>query len=84
MSRSAASGRKPFSPLELITLIDELSEAPSELVIGRSEPDAEQLLVYARDLGRIVEVERRQRSRLTAASRPGHGFFLSRQRSRIF
>jgi response regulator RpfG family c-di-GMP phosphodiesterase len=61
--------RKPFSPLELITLIDELSEAPSELVIGRSEPDAEQLLVYARDLGRIIEVERRQRRLLQNAYR---------------
>jgi response regulator RpfG family c-di-GMP phosphodiesterase len=61
--------RKPFSPLELITLIDELTEQPSELVVGRTEPDAEQLLVYARDLGRIVEAERRQRRLLQHAYR---------------
>jgi response regulator RpfG family c-di-GMP phosphodiesterase len=61
--------RKPFSPLELITLIDELDEPPNELVVGRSEPDAEQLLVYARDLGRLVEAERRQRRLLQHAYR---------------
>jgi len=61
--------RKPFSPLDLITLIDELDDLPAELVIGRTEPDAEQLLVYARDLGRIVEVERRQRRLLQHAYR---------------
>jgi putative two-component system response regulator len=61
--------RKPFSPLDLITLIDELEDLPADLVIGRTEPDAEQLLVYARDLGRIVEVERRQRRLLQHAYR---------------
>jgi len=61
--------RKPFSPVELITLIDELNEPPAELVVGRTEPDAEQLLVYARDLGRIVEAERRQRRLLQHAYR---------------
>jgi len=61
--------RKPFSPLELIRLIDELNEATSELVVGRAETDAEQLLVYARDLSRIIEVERRQRRLLQHAYR---------------
>ena len=60
--------RKPFSPLELITLIDELDEAPKELVVG-DDQDAEQLLVYARDLGRLVEAERRQRRLLQHAYR---------------
>ena len=61
--------RKPFSPLELIGLIDELSKQPDELIVGRAEPDLEQLLVYARDLSRIVEVERTQRRLLQNAYR---------------
>ena len=60
---------KPFSPLELIALMDELDETPNELVVSRSEGDAEQLLVYARDLSRIVEVERAQRRLLQHAYR---------------
>jgi response regulator RpfG family c-di-GMP phosphodiesterase len=61
--------RKPFSPLELIKLIDELEEPPSELLVGETELDAEQLLVYARDLSRIIEVERAQRRLLQNAYR---------------
>ena len=62
--------RKPFSPLELIRLIDEVQERPAdELLVGESEPDAEQLLVYARDLSRLLEVERAQRRALQHAYR---------------
>src|SRR5258705_5948088 len=61
--------RKPFSPLELIALIDEFDETPTERLVSRSEGDAEQLLVYARDLSRIVEVERAQRRLLQHAYR---------------
>jgi response regulator RpfG family c-di-GMP phosphodiesterase len=60
---------KPFSPLDLIALMDELDETPTELLVARSEGDAEQLLVYARDLSRIVEVERAQRRLLQHAYR---------------
>ena len=60
---------KPFSPLELIALMDELDETPTELLVSSSEGDAEQLLVYARDLSRIVEVERAQRRLLQHAYR---------------
>jgi response regulator RpfG family c-di-GMP phosphodiesterase len=60
--------RKPFSPLELITLIDELDDTTSDLVVGATQ-DAEQLLVYARDLGRLVEAERKQRRLLQHAYR---------------
>ncbi|TML82446.1 MAG: response regulator [Actinobacteria bacterium] len=60
---------KPFSPLELIALIDGLDETPTEWLVSRSEGDAEQLLVYARDLSRIVEVERSQRRLLQHAYR---------------
>jgi response regulator RpfG family c-di-GMP phosphodiesterase len=61
--------RKPFSPLELIRLIDEVEEQPAELLVGETEPDAEQLLVYARDLSRLLEVERAQRRTLQHAYR---------------
>src|SRR6266542_2694511 len=61
--------RKPFSPLELIGLVDRLDETPSELLVRRTEGDAEQLLIYARDLSRIVEVERAQRRPLQQAYR---------------
>ncbi len=60
---------KPFSPLELIALIDGLDETPTEWLVSNSEGDAEQLLVYARDLSRIVEVERSQRRLLQHAYR---------------
>jgi response regulator RpfG family c-di-GMP phosphodiesterase len=61
--------RKPFSPLELIGLIDHLSETATDVLVGRSAGDAEQLLMYARDLSRIVEVERAQRRLLQQAYR---------------
>jgi ribonuclease P protein subunit RPR2 len=53
---------KPFSPLELVSVIDRTTGGQ------RLEPKAEpvraadeQLLLYARDLGRLVEIERMQR-----------------------
>jgi putative two-component system response regulator len=61
--------RKPFSPLELIRLIDGIDEDPGELVVGETELDAEQLLVYARDLSRMIDAERRQRRLLQHAYR---------------
>jgi response regulator RpfG family c-di-GMP phosphodiesterase len=61
--------RKPFSPLELIRLIDEVEERRDDLLVGEMEADAEQLLVYARDLNRMIEVERRQRRLLQNAYR---------------
>jgi response regulator RpfG family c-di-GMP phosphodiesterase len=54
--------RKPFSPLELVGVIDRLTGA--EAVEVRTELGAgmnEQLLLYARDLGRLLEIERMQR-----------------------
>jgi response regulator RpfG family c-di-GMP phosphodiesterase len=60
--------RKPFSPLELIRLVDQASETTGGLVVG-DEADAEQLLVYARDLNRVIEVERQQRRLLQHAYR---------------
>ena len=54
--------RKPFSPLELVTVIDRTTGAdPLELASGPGDEGNEQLLLYARDLGRLVEIERMQR-----------------------
>jgi response regulator RpfG family c-di-GMP phosphodiesterase len=66
--------QKPFSPLALLQVIDRLT-APT--VVTGTEPlgwretfdDAEQLMVYARDLARVVEVERAQRQLLESAYR---------------
>jgi response regulator RpfG family c-di-GMP phosphodiesterase len=61
--------RKPFSPLELIAMVDglDVSSPPLPDEVGTS--DAEQLLMYARDLGRILRVERNQRRVLQQAYR---------------
>jgi cyclic di-GMP phosphodiesterase len=61
--------RKPFSPLELIGLIDHLDEAPWEPLSGVNESEAEQLLIYARDLSRVVDIERTHRRLLQQAYR---------------
>jgi cyclic di-GMP phosphodiesterase len=60
---------KPFSPLELISMIDMLDALPDELLISNSDGDSEQLLLYARDLNRVVEIERAQRRMLQQAYR---------------
>jgi cyclic di-GMP phosphodiesterase len=60
--------RKPFSPLELLTLVDEAKEGTRELVV-REEANAEQLLVYARELNHALEAERQQRRLLQHAYR---------------
>src|SRR5690349_10679584 len=45
--------RKPFSPIELVGLLDRLGE-PMSLDVSEPAPDdAEQLLVYARDLSAL-------------------------------
>ncbi|HEV3480178.1 MAG TPA: HD domain-containing phosphohydrolase [Gaiellaceae bacterium] len=54
--------QKPFSPLELVGVIDRMSGV--QRLEPKSEPlgaPDEQLLLYARDLGRLVEIERMQR-----------------------
>jgi response regulator RpfG family c-di-GMP phosphodiesterase len=61
--------RKPFSPLELITLLDRLRQSREELVVRPAAPEGEQLLTYARDLSRLLEVERAQRRLLQSAYR---------------
>jgi response regulator RpfG family c-di-GMP phosphodiesterase len=68
LAGASALVRKPFSPLELITLIDTLTRE-TRFVTGGERADDEQLLVYARDLGRIASAERRQRQLLQEAYR---------------
>ena len=61
--------RKPFSPLELIGLLDRVSEPGGGLLQEPPTTDDEQLLVYARDISRLFEVERTQRRMLQHAYR---------------
>jgi response regulator RpfG family c-di-GMP phosphodiesterase len=53
--------RKPFSPLELIGQIDRISGPGFSLMPEPEGGDAEQLLIYARDLSHLLAVERGQR-----------------------
>ena len=66
--------RKPFSPFDLMALLESVrasdSGAPQAPVLTEPAPrEAEQLLAYARDLGRFVEVEHEQRQLLQNAYR---------------
>ena len=60
---------KPFRPLELLSVVERLAGtsvgAPMRRVNGRS--DEEQLVLYARDLRHLVEIERAQRDLLEGA-----------------
>jgi ribonuclease P protein subunit RPR2 len=62
---------KPFRPLELLTVVERLAAGRAGLPLrassGRS--DEEQLLLYARDLRDLVELERGQRVLLERAYR---------------
>jgi response regulator RpfG family c-di-GMP phosphodiesterase len=63
--------RKPFSPLELLTLAERLGVTPAEEV-PQGAPDAtqdKQLLLYAQDFRRLLELERGQRTLLQNAYR---------------
>jgi len=54
--------RKPFSPLELVSVIDRLTGAEAVEIATELEGEpSEQILLFARDLGRLVEIERGQR-----------------------
>src|SRR6266508_3411021 len=61
--------RKPFSPLELMTLIDHLTDEVARLVPALPQRADDQLLMYARDLSRIASIERAQRQLLQQAYR---------------
>jgi response regulator RpfG family c-di-GMP phosphodiesterase len=60
---------KPFSPLELLAVVERVAaglHATPFRAIGKQRPD-EQLLLYARDLRHLLEVERGQRRLLENA-----------------
>jgi ribonuclease P protein subunit RPR2 len=61
--------RKPFSPIELVGLLDRLGEPGLLPAAEPASDDAEQLLVYARDLSSLLAVERRQRRLLQQSYR---------------
>jgi response regulator RpfG family c-di-GMP phosphodiesterase len=61
--------RKPFSPLELLGLINRLTGADRQLSVEAPRTSDEQIVLYARDLARLVEVERAQRQLLQHAYR---------------
>jgi response regulator RpfG family c-di-GMP phosphodiesterase len=61
--------RKPFSPLELLGLIDRLTGAARQLVVEAPRIGDEQIVLYARDLARLLDVERSQRRLLQHAYR---------------
>jgi ribonuclease P protein subunit RPR2 len=61
--------RKPFSPLELLDLLDRLAAGSDGPFHEPPKDDAGQLLLYARDLNRLLQVERTQRRLLQQAYR---------------
>lgn len=61
--------RKPFSPIELVGVLDRLHEPGPVPVADPVGTDAEQLLVYARDLSRLLSTERSQRRLLQQSYR---------------
>jgi response regulator RpfG family c-di-GMP phosphodiesterase len=61
--------RKPFSPLELLAVVERLAGGLYGVpfrATGKKEP-GEQLLLYARDLRHLLEIERGQRALLESA-----------------
>jgi response regulator RpfG family c-di-GMP phosphodiesterase len=63
--------RKPFSPLELLAVVDRLAGGlhPVPFRASRASGVAEQLQLYARDLRHLLEIERGQRLLLEEAYR---------------
>ncbi len=60
---------KPFRPLELLGVVERLAGTPVGAPIRRTpmRSDEEQLVLYARDLRQLVEIERAQRGLLASA-----------------
>ena len=68
-SRADALIKKPFSPLELLSVVERLAGGMNGVPLRppRSVDSEEQLLLYASDLRHLLEIERQQRSLLNAA-----------------
>jgi response regulator RpfG family c-di-GMP phosphodiesterase len=75
LERALANGadevvRKPFSPLELLSVVERLTGRENRTLGGLTAPPRdEELLLYARDLQHLIEVERAQRMLLTSSYR---------------
>jgi ribonuclease P protein subunit RPR2 len=62
---AAALVRKPFSPLDLLAVVEGVAgRAPMPRRPRRGKPADEELLLYARDLQHMLEIERGQRTLL--------------------
>jgi cyclic di-GMP phosphodiesterase len=63
--------RKPFSPLELLAVVERLAGGLYAVPFrtGKKNDPEEQLLLYARDLRHLLEIERGQRALLQEAYR---------------
>ena len=61
--------RKPFSPLQLVNLLDQLRQPEGQIETSPEDATADQLLLYARDLNRLLANERAQRRLLQQAYR---------------
>lgn len=63
--------RKPFSPLELLAVVERLTGREARMPTRPREvaPDDQELLLYARDLQHLIEVERAQRLLITTSFR---------------
>jgi len=60
--------RKPFRPLELVGLVEQLAHGVAGLPAAYEEPgESDQLTLYARDLSRLLDIERSQRLLLERA-----------------
>ncbi|HEU4449568.1 MAG TPA: response regulator [Gaiellaceae bacterium] len=70
---------KPFSPLDLLAVVEELAGGLYEGPFGTSEsrPPGEQLIRYAEDLRRLLEIEQGQRAVVQAAYRETVGALAS-------
>jgi ribonuclease P protein subunit RPR2 len=71
--------RKPFSPLELLALVERLADGLYEgpFRIADSRPPGEQLIRYAEDLRRLLELEQGQRALIQRAYRETVGALAS-------
>ena len=78
--------RKPFSPLDLLGLVEQVSgglfEGPFTLMAD--ERPEEQILLYARDLRRLLELERGQRYLLKKAYEETIGAFAGALEAKDF
>jgi response regulator RpfG family c-di-GMP phosphodiesterase len=83
---AAAVVRKPFSPLELLAAVERATGAtPASHISEAGETDREdQLLLYAEDVRRLLEVERRQRRTLERSYRETLGALANALESRDF